>query len=649
MSPQSIDGASEDGRESVDPVPLPPDIQESLQSSLNIQNSIKLPIYSSTPPTLESLNSNLENITLSLREFPICNSINSNKSEEGGESKKRRRRKRNFDKEEKKVSINNSLSSFSNIFSQFSNGIMQVLSYKNNQITQLFTKNRNLQLELQNMKGNILTYVRVKPNLNSSLSNNKSILNIIHSDHEVITLQDEYTRNWKPYEFDKCFDQYTSQATIYDEFESLIPSFLNGYNVTLMAYGQTGSGKSYTMFGSETSLQVNSNESTMVYDKELGLNYRLLDKLYQYLRYYKNPYQLFISMVEIYNEEIYDLLHENGPTKVQLRATDKSVEIKDVTKVEIGKSENIQNIIDIYQKGLLYRSTSITCINDHSSRSHCILTVELLQYLPQGSGILISKLNLVDLAGSERVKRSGASGDRLKEAQNINKSLAALGNVITAINEKQNHIPYRDSKLTLLLRDSLNGNSKTAIIFTVCDNENDYEDSLCTLTFGNRVKRIEFGKCSKVVEIKNQEDTVRKLKKQIESLIQCNAEKLRLQKDEFEKYERKINDGFLKVKKKMEDNEILYKIQVEQLNQKISRLKSQISFLEGSIKSEKVNPVKKKKKNNYSSTLLTKDLFERRYNNLYLSQRKPSCEGGSAFVSKIPRLIKAGKNTTKNN
>ncbi|CAO3600726.1 unnamed protein product [Absidia cylindrospora] len=289
----------------------------------------------------------------------------------------------------------------------------------------------------------------------------------------------------KRFSFDCVFDQNTTQEHIYAEVvQPILDQVLEGYNCTIFAYGQTGSGKTYTMEG-------NLEQRT----DDAGIIPRVIDNLYETLEAKGTEYSIKVSLLELYNEELRDLLN---PSNHQQGRQIKIFEDKDGSGVIIqGIDEKyIQTAeegLEVLRSGIKYRSTGTTKCNDKSSRSHCIfsLTIHIRESVPGKEDVFrIGKLNLVDLAGSENINRSGAELVRAREAGMINQSLLTLGRVINHLVEHSTHIPYRESKLTRLLKDSLGGKTRTCIIATVSIAKMNQEEIVSTLDYANRAKNI---------------------------------------------------------------------------------------------------------------------------------------------------------------
>jgi len=263
----------------------------------------------------------------------------------------------------------------------------------------------------------------------------------------------------KSFTFDAVYDEDSAQKAVYAETAyPLVESVLSGYNGTIFAYGQTGCGKTHTMQGRADPPELR------------GVIPNSFDHIFDHIKLATGTeFLVRCSYLEIYNEEIRDLLAADHTQKLELHEDpDRGVFVKDLTQVVVDSGPAIDKVM---VDGNKHRTTGATLMNDTSSRSHSIFTVIIeMSALKSEDGkehITRGKLNLVDLAGSERPAKTGATGTRMKEGIKINLSLTALGNVISALVEgasKARHIPYRDSKLTRLLQDSLGGNTKTVMI-----------------------------------------------------------------------------------------------------------------------------------------------------------------------------------------
>ena len=286
----------------------------------------------------------------------------------------------------------------------------------------------------------------------------------------------------KTFTFDGVYFVDSTTEAIYSEMAfPLVDSVLDGFNGTVFAYGQTGCGKSYTMMGVRdpaTQLGVIPRTFEHIFDRAATTS--------------SVKYLLHASYLEIYNEEVRDLLGKEVKRKMELKEHPlKGVYVQGLSKHRVGNIPSLEKVLDL---GSRNRSVGETLMNVDSSRSHSIFTIEIesSQMMENGKeNIRVGKLNLVDLAGSERQSKTGATGDRLKEATKINLSLSALGNVISAlVDGKSKHIPYRDSKLTRLLQSSLGGNTKTLMVACISPADNNYDETLSTLRYANRAKNI---------------------------------------------------------------------------------------------------------------------------------------------------------------
>ncbi|THH33841.1 hypothetical protein EUX98_g250 [Antrodiella citrinella] len=320
------------------------------------------------------------------------------------------------------------------------------------------------------------------------------------SNFGVITLPPTRT-----YPFDMVFGPEADQALIYHDVVSpMLDEVLQGYNCTLFAYGQTGTGKTYTMQGDlEPTAMGNPSPSA-------GMIPRVLFRLFHQLETSGADYSVKISFVELYNEELRDLLASDlsapsgsaqpmgmggskdtaGQLKLFDDASKKGVFIQGLEEAPV---KDTADALALLTKGSHRRQIAATKFNDHSSRSHSIfsITVHIKETSTMGDDLLkVGKLNLVDLAGSENIGRSGAENKRAREAGMINQSLLTLGRVINALVDRSSHVPYRESKLTRLLQDSLGGRTKTCLIATISPARSNMEETLSTLDYALRAKSI---------------------------------------------------------------------------------------------------------------------------------------------------------------
>jgi microcompartment protein CcmL/EutN len=309
----------------------------------------------------------------------------------------------------------------------------------------------------------------------------------------------------KAFTYDYVFNQNTPQVDVYEKsVKCLVDSLFKGYNATVLAYGQTGSGKTHTMgSGYLTSCKaavglVTKGPSSIDINDEFGVIPRVLNDLFLKIEDEKEKddvkFTVKVSFVEVYNEEIKDLFNLKpsiNQEPLNIREENNTIKVVNLSEIQVNSA---MTTIQLLEKGSSLRVVGGTAMNDQSSRSHAIFTITLEQI--RGENDLIkSKFHLVDLAGSERQSKTKAEGIRLKEGININKGLLALGNVISVLGEdnptnKVKHVPYRESKLTRLLQDSLGGNSHTLMIACVSPGDSSMEQSLNTLRYVDRARKI---------------------------------------------------------------------------------------------------------------------------------------------------------------
>ncbi|XWS53207.1 hypothetical protein CRYUN_Cryun11dG0138300 [Craigia yunnanensis] len=294
--------------------------------------------------------------------------------------------------------------------------------------------------------------------------------------------------------FDKVFGPSSQQKELFDLAVSpIVNEVLEGYNCTIFAYGQTGTGKTYTMEGG-------ARKKNGEFPTDAGVIPRAVKQIFDILEAQNAEYSMKVTFLELYNEEVTDLLAPEETTKFVDDKSKKPIALMEDGKGGVfvrGLEEEIvttaNEIYKILEKGSARRRTAETLLNKQSSRSHSIfsITIHIKECTPEGEEMIkCGKLNLVDLAGSENISRSGAREGRAREAGEINKSLLTLGRVINALVEHSGHVPYRDSKLTRLLRDSLGGKTKTCIIATISPAIHCLEETLSTLDYAHRAKNI---------------------------------------------------------------------------------------------------------------------------------------------------------------
>ncbi|POS78898.1 kinesin-II 85 kDa subunit [Diaporthe helianthi] len=342
-----------------------------------------------------------------------------------------------------------------------------------------------------NVETNINVVVRCRGRSDREVGENSAVVvktNGVMGQHVELSMGPNALSN-KTYGFDRVFSQAADQSMVFDDVvKPILGDMLAGFNCTIFAYGQTGTGKTYTMSGDMT-------ESLGLLAPEAGIIPRVLQALFNRLDSDGTENCVRCSFIELYNEELRDLLtpDENAKLKIFDDVSKKGHMTTMVQGVEERHITNAAEGIARLQEGSLRRQVAATKCNDLSSRSHTVFTITVHAKRPGGTGddfISLGKLNLVDLAGSENIQRSGAENKRAAEAGLINKSLLTLGRVINALVDKSSHIPYRESKLTRLLQDSLGGRTKTCIIATISPAKSNLEETISTLDYAFRAKNI---------------------------------------------------------------------------------------------------------------------------------------------------------------
>ncbi|CAK8535229.1 unnamed protein product [Lathyrus sativus] len=359
-----------------------------------------------------------------------------------------------------------------------------------------------LRKELHNtileLKGNIRVFCRVRPLLPEEGCSAEGKTISYPTSMEASGRGVELAQNGQKHSFtfDRVFAPDASQQEVFTEISQLVQSALDGYKVCIFAYGQTGSGKTYTMMGRPG------------HPGEKGLIPRSLEQIFQ-TKQSQQPqgwkYEMQVSMLEIYNETVRDLLSttnksasdatrvENGtPGKQYTIKHDASgnTHVSDLTVVDV---QSVKEVAFLLNQAANSRSVGKTQMNEQSSRSHFVFTLRIYGVNESTDQQVQGILNLIDLAGSERLSRSGSTGDRLKETQAINKSLSSLSDVIFALAKKEDHIPFRNSKLTYLLQPCLGGDSKTLMFVNISPDQASSGESLCSLRFASRVNACEIG------------------------------------------------------------------------------------------------------------------------------------------------------------
>uniref|UniRef100_A0A8C6NE03 Uncharacterized protein n=1 Tax=Melopsittacus undulatus TaxID=13146 RepID=A0A8C6NE03_MELUD len=337
--------------------------------------------------------------------------------------------------------------------------------------------------------------VRIRPLLSKEVLHNHQVcVRLVPNTQQIIIGKD------RVFTFDFVFGKNSTQEEVYTIcIKPLLVSLTEGYNATVFAYGQTGSGKTYTIGGGHIA---------SVAEDEEGIIPRAIQELFQHISENRNiDFRVKVSYIEVYKEELRDLLDlETSVKELHIREDEKG------NTVIVGAKEfQVQcadEVMSLLENGNAARHTGTTQMNEHSSRSHAIFTISICQKRStesqkstdaaqnsswKSAEVIASKFHFVDLAGSERVTKTGNTGERFKESVQINSGLLALGNVISALGDpkrKSVHVPYRDAKITRILKDSLGGNARTVMITCISPSSSDFDESLNSLKYANRAKNI---------------------------------------------------------------------------------------------------------------------------------------------------------------
>ncbi|XP_057404759.1 kinesin-like protein KIF27 isoform X3 [Balaenoptera acutorostrata] len=332
--------------------------------------------------------------------------------------------------------------------------------------------------------------VRIRPLLcKEVLHNHQACVRVIPNTQQVIIGKD------RVFTFDFVFGKNSTQDEVYNTcIKPLVLSLIEGYNATIFAYGQTGSGKTYTIGGGHVA---------SVVEGQKGIIPRAIQEIFQNISENLSiDSKIKVSYIEVYKEDLRDLLElETSMKDLHIREDEKGNTV--IVGAKECQVESADEVMSLLEMGNAARHTGTTQMNEHSSRSHAIFTISLRQVAKNketaedGSWYshqhIVSKFHFVDLAGSERVTKTGNTGERFKESIQINSGLLALGNVISALGDprrKSSHIPYRDAKITRLLKDSLGGSAKTVMITCVSPSSSDFDESLNSLKYANRAHNI---------------------------------------------------------------------------------------------------------------------------------------------------------------
>lgn len=364
---------------------------------------------------------------------------------------------------------------------------------------------RKLHNTIQELKGNIRVFCRVRPISQNEIATSdegSSLALDFPTSGELLgrglSLMVPSNQSNGPqqqkhnFAFDKVFAPTSTQEQVFEEISELVQSALDGHKVCIFAYGQTGSGKTYTMLGDADNRGIIPRAMGQVFTTSQGLAQQGW------------KFTMQACMLEIYNEEYKDLLAKKklpeGKKHQVVHDANGSTSVSDLTLVDVSSPDKVEELL---KEAMEKRSVGVTQMNEQSSRSHMVFTLKIDGSNESSQLKVQGVLNLIDLAGSERVKESGATGVRLKEAQNINKSLSALGDVIMALANKADHIPFRNSKLTWLLQPCLGGDAKTLMFVNVSPSRDFAQESLCSLRFAAKVNSCEIGVARRNVKSTN--------------------------------------------------------------------------------------------------------------------------------------------------
>ncbi|XP_033271777.1 kinesin-like protein KIF27 isoform X4 [Orcinus orca] len=341
--------------------------------------------------------------------------------------------------------------------------------------------------------------VRIRPLLcKEVLHNYQACVRVIPNTQQVIIGRD------RVFTFDFVFGKNSTQDEVYNTcIKPLVLSLIEGYNATVFAYGQTGSGKTYTIGGGHVDVLSFSKFSASVVEGQKGIIPRAIQEIFQNISENLSiDSKIKVSYIEVYKEDLRDLLElETSMKDLHIREDEKGNTV--IVGAKECQVETADEVMSLLEMGNAARHTDTTQMNEHSSRSHAIFTISLHQVAKNKEAAedgswyshhhIVSKFHFVDLAGSERVTKTGNTGERFKESIQINSGLLALGNVISALGDprrKSSHIPYRDAKITRLLKDSLGGSAKTVMITCVSPSSLDFDESLNSLKYANRARNI---------------------------------------------------------------------------------------------------------------------------------------------------------------
>ena len=369
----------------------------------------------------------------------------------------------------------------------------------NMKLNELLEKEKYLRRKVNNrymyLRGNLRVMSRLRPFLSSEMKNKKSQMETIIVKNDSIIVN-EINKQPKIFEFDFVFNEQSTQEDVYEEVTLLIQSMVQGNNICIMSYGQTCTGKTYTIQGEENNKGIASRAAEELFDiinnllkknNNNNLNKKDVKNINDFdilnTSYFVKT-RLTMTIIEIYNEQIFNLLEESTPNLKLYEDSNGNLIIPDLSPVNINNFEEADRLFKLAEK---FRHISTTEFNERSSRSHCIFSFHL-KLTDNENKVIRSTLHVIDLAGSERLTKTQNNNEKIKkEAISINLSLHSLSNVLNSIANKSNHIPYRDSKLTHYLKDSLNDNYNILLLLHISPNVKDLSETISTLQFGERI------------------------------------------------------------------------------------------------------------------------------------------------------------------
>ncbi|KAK8936962.1 Kinesin-like calmodulin-binding protein [Platanthera zijinensis] len=328
---------------------------------------------------------------------------------------------------------------------------------------------------IEDMKGKIQVFCRIRPLNGKEIEEKENIKLFREDEFTVAHLWKE--DKLKKHIYDRVFDESASQDDVFEETKYLVQFAVDGYNVCIFAYGQTSCGKKFTIYGTES---------------DPGLVPRATRELFKIMEHgrTKFSFSLKICMVELYQDSLIDLLLPKNGKRLKLNVKKNSKGMVSIENVTVLKVSHLEEFTACILGGMEQRHMSGNIMDGESSRSHLILSIIIDCTNLQSQTLTTGKLSFIDLASSERIKKTGSSGSHLKEAQSINKSLSALGDVISALCSEGQHVPYRNHKLTMLMSDSLGGNAKTLMFVNVSPAESNLDESYHSLMLASRVRSI---------------------------------------------------------------------------------------------------------------------------------------------------------------